>query len=172
MVLSAAHCGGYSSTVEIGRFDRTEGTMLDEKVLESLLKESDGGVINLMNTEYYESVEVEYEIKHPGYDPNTVDNDFMILKLNKGSMVPNPPMAKLNTDPDIPQQRGTELLTMGWGDTDADPNVNTPSDILLGATLNYLSNAECRTVEGEVEDEEQGTMFVSFQPMITVSFFE
>jgi trypsin len=122
-----------------------------------------------MDGDYYESIEVEYEIKHPAYDPNTVDNDFLLLKLTRATMVPNPPMANLNTDPNVPETRGTELLTMGWGDTDADPNVNTPSDVLLGATLNYIDNNECRTVEGEVQDEEQGTMFVSFRPMITVS---
>lgn len=168
IVLSAAHCAGYSSTVDIGRFDRSTGTLLDEQVLESLLAESDDGTINLMNEEYYESIEVEYEIKHPGYNKDTVENDFLILKLNKASMVPNPPMATLNTDANVPEERGEELLTMGWGDTDADPNVNTPSDVLLGATLNYLSNAECRTIEGQVEDEEKGSMFVSFRPMITV----
>jgi secreted trypsin-like serine protease len=143
--------------------------LLDEQVLESLLESSDDGTINLMDGDYYESIEVEYEIKHPAYDPNTVDNDFLLLKLTRATMVPNPPMANLNTDPNVPETRGTELLTMGWGDTDADPNVNTPSDVLLGATLNYIDNNECRTVEGEVQDEEQGTMFVSFRPMITVS---
>lgn len=143
--------------------------MLDEQVLESLLESSDDGTINLMDGDYYESIEVEYEIKHPAYDPNTVDNDFLLLKLTRATMVPNPPMANLNTDPNVPETRGTELLTMGWGDTDADPNVNTPSDVLLSATLNYIDNNECRTVEGEVQDEEQGTMFVSFRPMITVS---
>lgn len=169
IVLSAAHCAGYSSTIEIGRFDRSKGTMLDEQVLESLLAESQDGVINLMSGDYYESIEVEYEIKHPGYDSTTVDNDFLLLKLNKVSMVPNPPLANLNTDPDTPAEKGTELLVMGWGDTDADPNVNTPSDVLLGADLNYLSNTECRAIEGEVDDEEKGTMYVSFRPMITVS---
>lgn len=143
--------------------------MLDEQVLESLLESSDDGTINLMDGDYYESIEVEYEIKHPAYDPNTVDNDFLLLKLTRATMVPNPPMANLNTDPNVPETRGTELLTMGWGDTDADPNVNTPSDVLLSATLNYIDNNECRTVEGEVQHEEQGTMFVSFRPMITVS---
>jgi hypothetical protein len=170
MVLSAAHCAGYSSTVELGRFDRKKGTPIDEQVLEDLLAESEDGVVNLMASDYYESIEVEYEIKHPAYDATTVDNDFLLLKLNKATMVPNPPIANLNTDPDVPEAKGTELLVMGWGDTDADPNVNTPSNVLLGADLNYLDNNECRTIEGEVQDEEQGTMVVSFRPMITVSF--
>ncbi|KAL7512812.1 hypothetical protein ACHAXN_009928 [Cyclotella atomus] len=167
MVLSAAHCAGYSSTVELGRFDRKKGTPIDEQVLEDLLAESEDGVVNLMASDYYESIEVEYEIKHPAYDATTVDNDFLLLKLNKATMVPNPPIANLNTDPDVPEAKGTELLVMGWGDTDADPNVNTPSNVLLGADLNYLDNNECRTIEGEVQDEEQGTMVVSFRPMIT-----
>jgi secreted trypsin-like serine protease len=170
MVLSAAHCAGYASTVELGRFDRTKGTLIDEQVLETLLSESQNGVINLMAGDFYESIEVEFEIKHPAYDSTTVDNDFLLLKLNKPTIVPNPPMANLNTDPDVPEAKGTELLVMGWGDTDADPNINTPSDVLLGADLNYLDNNECRTIEGEVQDEEEGTMFVSFRPMITVSF--
>lgn len=169
IVLSAAHCAGYSSSVEVGRFDRSKGTLIDENILDLLLKSSDDGVVNLMDEEYYESIDVKYEIKHPAFDSKTVDNDFLLLKLAKVSMIPSPPLAKLNVDPEIPDKPGQELLTMGWGDTDPDPNVNTPSNLLLSATLNYVSNEECRMAEGVVQDEEQGPMSVSFRPMITVS---
>eukprot|EP00804_Cyclotella_cryptica_P020213 CCRYP_010909-RB/>CCRYP_010909-RB protein AED:0.05 eAED:0.05 QI:308/1/1/1/0.66/0.57/7/705/511 len=167
IVLSAAHCAGYSSSVEVGRFDRSKGTRIDENILDLLLKSSDDGVVNLMAEEYYESIDVKYEIKHPGFDSKTVDNDFLLLKLAKVSMIPSPPLATLNVDPGIPATPGQELLTMGWGDTDPDPNINTPSNVLLGATLNYVTNQDCRNVEGVVQDEEQGPMSVSFRPMIT-----
>lgn len=155
--------------MEVGRFDRSKGTLIDENILDLLLKSSDDGVVNLMGEEYYESIDVKYEIKHPGFNSITVENDFLLLKLAKVSMIPSPPLAKLNVDPEIPDTPGEELLTMGWGDTDPDPNVNTPSNVLLGATLNYVSNEDCRKVEGVVQDDEQGPTSVSFRPMITVS---
>jgi hypothetical protein len=169
IVLSAAHCAGYSSSVDIGRFDRKTGTPIDPTILEELNSTYPDGAINLLETEYYESIEVEYEIKHPSYDKQTVDYDFMILKLSSASAVPNPPLVNLNTDPNIPSESGQELLIMGWGDTDPDPIVNAPSDVLLGATVNYLTDVECMEAEGVLETD-NGAQLVSFRPMITVSY--
>lgn len=126
MVLTAAHCAGYASAVELGRYDRSIG--LDENL--------------------HEQIEVAYEIKHPNWDPATVDNDFMLIKLVQPST--DGVLIKLNTDPNFPSIPGEELTIMGWGDTNADPDVNQPSLQLLEATLEYIPDDVCRSKEGQV----------------------
>jgi len=128
MVLSAAHCAGYASSVELGRYDRNMA--FDENL--------------------HERIEVAYEIKHPDWNPTTVDNDFMLMKLVQLSTDENTALIKLNTDPNIPSIPGEQMTIMGWGDTNADPDVNTPSMQLLEATLEYLPDDTCRSKEGNV----------------------
>ncbi len=94
IVLSAAHCAGYSSHVELGRYDKTDP--FDESK--------------------HERIEVAYEIKHPGWDPTTVDNDFMLMKLVRPSE--NHPNVKLNTDTNFPSIPGETMTLMGWGVSD------------------------------------------------------
>lgn len=91
VVLSAAHCAGYSSHIELGRHDKSQ--QFDEAL--------------------HERIEVAYEIKHPGWNPETVDNDFMLMKLVRPSE--KHPTVKLNTDPNFPSIPGEKLTLMGWG---------------------------------------------------------
>ena len=104
MVLTAAHCAGYASAIERGRTDRS--------------------VPFNSNTDNFERIEVAYEIKHPGWDVTTVDNDFMLMKLVTNSI--SGTLVKLNTDPNVPTLAKEQLTIMGWGDTNADPDVNEP----------------------------------------------
>ena len=130
MVLTAAHCAGYASTVELGRPDLT--VPHDPSI--------------------NERIEVAYEIKHPEWDPVTVDNDFMLLKLARPSEYF--PMIRLNEDPNVPGMVGEEVTIVGFGDTNPDPDVNEPSDTLLEVTLEYVPDDECRSKSGEAGGEE------------------
>ena len=104
MVLTAAHCAGYASAIERGRTDRS--------------------IPFNSNMDNFERIEVAYEIKHPEWDVTTVDNDFMLMKLVTNSV--SGTLVKLNTDPNVPTLAKEQLTIMGWGDTNADPDVNEP----------------------------------------------
>jgi len=86
-VLSAAHCSGYATHVQIGRFDLED------------------------DTEEYEKIAVHYEIKHPDYDILTQDNDVMLIKLTTPSMYQP---VKLD-DGSQNLGNGQTLTVMGWG---------------------------------------------------------
>ncbi|KAL7539929.1 hypothetical protein ACHAXR_009709 [Thalassiosira sp. AJA248-18] len=128
MVLTAAHCSGYASTVELRRDDRS--APFDET--------------------QHERIEVAYEIKHPEWNVDTVDNDFMLMKLVKPSE--GSPVVKLNTDPNFPSIPGEQMTLMGWGDTNPDPDVNEPGMQLTEIQLEYIPNESCSKKEGELED--------------------
>ena len=127
MILTAAHCEGYASTVELGRWDRDVE----------------------YNPDMHDRIEVAYEIKHPDWNVKTVDNDFMLMKLvtNSRSRV----TITLNTDPNYPSIPGEELTLMGWGDTNADPDVNSPGMQLSEVTLEYIPNQVCIGKEGTLD---------------------
>merc|ERR1712232_1406218 len=88
-VLSAAHCYGYATHVQIGRYDI--GDELEE----------------------YESIEVEYEIPHPDYNYLTQDFDIMLIKLKTPSQA-SP--VKLDNGSER-FFNGQGLTVMGWGKT-------------------------------------------------------
>ena len=74
-VLSAAHCAPddespFKYQVDIGRHDRTN------------------------STETYEMIDFEYFVIHPNYNPFSLENDVLMIKLAKPSKYP---VAKLNT---------------------------------------------------------------------------
>lgn len=142
MVLTAAHCAGYASAVELGRYDRN--VPYDENL-------------------QHERIEVAYEIKHPNWDTSTVDNDFMLMKLVQSASVDHS-LIKLNTDPNSPSIPKEQLTIMGWGDTNADPDVNEPSLQLLEVQLEYIPDDVCRSTEGNVGS---GTDFVNYESRIT-----
>ena len=125
MVLTAAHCAGYASAIELGRPDRS--APLDAAISER--------------------IEVSYEIKHPLWDAGTVDADYMLMKLARPSTYF--PMVRLNADPTVPELGGEGVTVLGFGDTNPDDRVNEPSDALLEATLEYLPDDICRAKKGE-----------------------
>jgi len=141
MILTAAHCAGYASAIELGRTDRS--------------------VPFNANKDNFERIEVAYEIKHPGWDVKTVDNDFMLMKLVGNAK--RDTLIKLNTNPNIPYTPKEQLTIMGWGDTNADPDVNTPGVELLQAQLEYVTQDVCKSKEGEIE----GGGYVKYESRLT-----
>jgi len=141
MILTAAHCAGYASAIELGRTDRS--------------------VPFNANKDNFERIEVAYEIKHPGWDVKTVDNDFMLMKLVGDAK--RDTLIKLNTNPNIPFTPKEQLTIMGWGDTNADPDVNTPGVELLQAQLEYVTQDVCKSKEGEIE----GGGYVKYESRLT-----
>lgn len=88
-VLSAAHCSGYATHVQIGRFDLGD------------------------DTEEYEKIAVHYEIQHPDYDMLTQDNDIMLIKLTTPSLYE--PVRLDDGSENL--YNGQTLTVMGWGKT-------------------------------------------------------
>ncbi len=141
MVLTAAHCAGFATTVELGRYDKSIP----------------------YNATIHELIDVAYEIKHPLWNPATVDNDFMLMKLVHPSILMEKQgrddnirvsLIQLNTDQNIPSIPGELLTIMGWGDTNADQDLLEPSMKVLETQLEYVPNNICLLQEGLVDGEE------------------
>lgn len=140
MVLTAAHCAGFATTVELGRYDKT--IPYDETI--------------------HETIDVAYEIAHPLWDPDTIDNDFMLMKLVHPSNIIEKQdrndvrisLIQLNTDPNAPSIAGEKLTIMGWGDTNANPDLLEPSLQVLETQLEYVPNDVCLLKEGVADGEE------------------
>jgi len=139
LILTAAHCAGYASEVELGRSDRSL------PFLEGV----------------HERISVAFEVKHPQYNAQTVDNDFMLVKLLEPSLLH--PLVMLNTSPNIPAEEGEELTVAGWGDTDPNPDVHVPSPQLLQVQLEYIPNDVCMGTSGFIESGD----FVSYKGLLT-----
>lgn len=115
MILSAAHCAGIGSAVDIGRHDRS--SFFDS----------------------YERIAVKREILHPNYRDESIRFDQMILHLVSSSTTTDP--IRVNFDASVPSV-GTDVVVMGWGYTVAD-NTGSASDKLREATVTTLSNSDC-----------------------------
>jgi trypsin len=114
-VLSAAHCGGYATRVQIGRHNYTD------------------------DTEEYEEIRVLKEINHPEYNRFSNDYDFMLLQLENPSNYTPVKLAKDDTD-ESKMKRQDPLTTIGWGVTSVG---GTLSDILLEVEVGYFPNLLC-----------------------------
>lgn len=127
IVLSAGHCNGESSiglstyNVVVGRYDL-------DKVWTG------------------ESIKVKKEVRHPGFDDLTVDDDFNVVLLNQ-RVTTTDVYANLNVDASIPAARDT-VTVVGWGDTDPSDDILEPSTILMETNLTYITNARCENSAG------------------------
>lgn len=120
-MLTAAHCNGYAEQVFIGRH-------------------------NLANTnEVYESIEVEYEIIHPDYDPNTYENDVMLLKLKEDSTYQTVTLDGSPIDNDDLTETSTCVTVMGWGRLESG---GESSDVLREVSLGITSRKRCDMAYG------------------------
>jgi len=126
-VLSAAHCAGErNGRVQIGRWDISD------------------------NSEDYEDIAVDEEFEHPNYNSRTLDNDFMLLKLEQPSQYP--PVSIDDGSENLPA--GTDVWVMGWGNTRDSFFNGRPSDILLEAEVDVVSNAQCNSdYNGDITDK-------------------
>lgn len=121
-VLSAAHCKGYATSVQIGRHDLTD------------------------ESEYYESIDIEWETKHPDYDSTTSDNDFMMVKLKNASKYS---LVSLD-DGYVELDDGDNVTVMGWGTTTEGGEL---SDILLEVEVDIVDNDACDVIyDGFITD--------------------
>ena len=129
-VMSAAHCGGVFTQVEIGRHNLSDAN------------------------EDYESIDIAFEVMHPDYeivqfDGNDVGvwNDILLLKLKTPSSYET---VKL-VDESVDLTAGTNVTTLGWGRSVnfTDP---TRSDVLKESTAQYINNTQCKTLFNETED--------------------
>ena len=114
-ILSAAHCHGYATHVEIGRHDLSN------------------------KTEVYEQIPVESEITHPRYNKKTFNYDFMLIKLKHNVSSKYTPI-KLD-DGFTRLSKRLDLTVIGWGRKGTDME---SSEVLLEAEVDYMPLNECK----------------------------
>ena len=114
-VLSAAHCFGHVTHVQIGRYNMQD------------------------DSETYENIEVKYEIPHPYYNNITTDYDFMLIKLQTPSMYP----PVVLDDGSVILSSGQDLTVIGWGKVHQ--TLFAPSsDTLLEVEVDFMSSDKCK----------------------------
>lgn len=121
------------------------------------------GRYNLADTDKGEKLNIKLEKLHPMYDVELAneawDYDFAIMCFTKPTMT-NARIIPLNKDANFPVVRGL-VRVMGWGDTNANDNIRTPTNELQVASLRTVSNAQCDGTTGTY-----GTYSVSFKGRI------
>lgn len=125
-VLSASHCltPDNIAFVDIGRHDRS----------------------NL--TESYEMIAVDFVVLHPNFNPFTLENDVMLIRLKTPSK--NKPVSLISASDDVPP--GSKVTTMGWGVTSTFTYFQP--DILMEVEVDMISNEVCNSgYGGEVSDD-------------------
>jgi trypsin len=111
VVLTAAHCIQDIKSAQIGRYD---------------FEAEESGA------ETYTDLERRM---HPGFDPDTYDMDYALVKLERSQ--PAPFLISLRRTPEIPD----ELAIMGWGLT---ADGGEQSSMLLDATVVRLNDEVCK----------------------------
>jgi hypothetical protein len=111
VLLCAAHCQGFISQVKIGCHNKNQ---------------TPGGDC--------EQHQVAEEVPHPQYNGQTLDNDYMMIRLATSS---NHPVVSLHSGP---VNSGDDLIVMGWGTTSSGGSV---SSVLMEVEVDAKSNAEC-----------------------------
>jgi len=134
-VLSAAHCGGGGYDVVVGRHDHGD---------------RDG-----------EAMSVKRERKHPDYEPDTTNNDFMLIFLDEPVSVDNVKFATV-TDNFVGVDEAVTVV--GWGDIDIDLDEEELPDELQEVEVYTIGNKECDDSEGVIDGEED-----SYKGQITSS---
>ena len=116
VVLCAAHCAGFISSVQIGRHNINDGS------------------------EDFETFDVLQEVPHPSYNDDTLDYDFMMMRLD-GSSSRTP----VQLDSGISLDSGRDVIAMGWGTTSSG---GFSSSVLLEVELDLKSQSECNSNYG------------------------
>merc|ERR1719393_1205829 len=134
-IVSAAHCGGGGYDVVVGRHDHGDG---------------DG-----------EAMSVRKELEHPDYDPETTNNDFMLIFLDKPVSVDNVKFASV-TDNFVGVDEAVTVV--GGGDIDIDLDEEEVPDELQEVEVYTISNKECDNSKGKIDGEKD-----SYKGQITSS---
>jgi trypsin len=124
VVLSAAHCAGGTYQAIINRHNVT--------------------------TQDGDAIDVVIEMPHPQYDDDTVDNDFMLLFLNRSTTESVTPV-KVG---DAFVGAGVNVTVVGWGDFDPDQDESELAEELMEVEVLSISNAECDAAESNETDWE------------------
>ncbi|XP_061116988.1 granzyme A-like [Conger conger] len=117
-VLTAAHCNIVSSVL-LGVHTRSKSEM-----------------------EYRQLQKVKHSVLHPFYDPDTLDNDLMLLKLDRKAKKTKAVRPHTLPPPvqDVPA--GTGCVVAGWGAT---KNGGGMSDVLMSANVTVIDRALCNS---------------------------
>lgn len=114
-VLSAAHCAGIATHVLVGHhyFNDIPPNA--------------------------ENIEIDYEVVHPYYNDNTINNDLMLIRLVSPSSFQHLMIDQVDVGAkEIPDE--TDVTVMGWGTT---MSGGSASDVLLEAQIQTVSNEKC-----------------------------
>ncbi len=128
VVLTAAHCTGLPWVPPLNK------VLINGYDLSSF----DNGIPNGGGI-----VQASSYVVHPDFNPTTAENDialwFLPFPLGEDK---NFKFATLNEDPSVPAV-DEELFVSGWGDTV--DGVYSPSPILLGTNVDYVTNEQCQS---------------------------
>jgi len=149
VVITAGHCNGALSLGGI-----TYNAIINRHNLQNKKRYNGGG----------ESIRVKKEIRHPQYNPDTVNNDFNLIFLNR-AVQDTSTYLKVNPNSAIPQ-KNKPLTVIGYGDTDIRESISTSSNILMETVVYSQSNLECESSSGVVESE-WGPVMTSLKGGIT-----
>ena len=94
-------------------------------------------------------VEVNRVIVHPEYNPQTVENDIAILRLEEDVGNTNTPIPIAVVDGTPALSRGSQLRVIGWGTTEEGGSI---SDTLQQATVPLLDDETCTRTVGPPVD--------------------
>ena len=115
VLLSAAHCSPYvDSKVQIGRHDRSD------------------------DSEDFETFTIVEEAIHPNYVYETVDYDFVVLRIDGNSKY----MPVELDNGEIPLTPGRDVTVMGWGKIGSGSG-NPQSKVLLEVEVDIKDQSQC-----------------------------
>jgi len=149
VVITAGHCNGALSLGGI-----TYNAIINRHNLQNNKRYNGGG----------ESIRVKKEIRHPQYNPDTVNNDFNLIFLNR-AVQDTSIYLRVNPNSAIPQNN-KPLTVIGYGDTDIRESISTSSNILMETVVYSQTNNECESSSGVVESE-WGPVMTSLKGGIT-----
>ena len=142
-MLSAAHCGGEFTRVEIGRRNLSDAS------------------------EDYESVNIAFEVIHPDFElgkdngDEFVLNDMMLVKLQSSFSYET----VLLDDESVDLVPGIGITAIGWEYTNK--SIPKLSDVLLEADMEYIENKKCAKIHNNSITND---MICAMHPEKTTSF--
>jgi hypothetical protein len=136
IVLTAAHCEGFPFDLDVLL---NSLTAYDDIQSGQASKPAGAVEVSVARDDNGDSI----QIRHPDYNTNTEQNDYMLVKLN--AAVPNAQLVELNFDESFPQPN-QELRAIGVGTTSQG---GPASDFLLQVDVNYVSNTQCNNFYSE-----------------------
>jgi len=128
-ILSAAHCQGFATKVQIGRYDFGD------------------------SQDFSEEIDILREIPHPNYNEDTVDYDFMLIELAQESSITPVKIDDGSTSAELSPR--DDMTVIGWGRTSSGggPIFGGQSEVLLEVEVGFVPNMLCNMpYEGAITD--------------------